>query len=43
MIRQFILAGLVGAAVFFKFFYHKLIEIFGSADMMNLSVNRPAM
>jgi len=32
MIWQSILAGLAGAAIFFKFFWHKLITIFGSAD-----------
>jgi len=32
MIWQMILAGLAGAAVFFKFFWHKVVEIFGSAD-----------
>jgi len=31
MIWQFILVGLASAAVFFKFFWHKLTEIFGSA------------
>jgi len=32
MIWQSILAGLAGAAIFFKFFWHKLTTIFGSAD-----------
>ena len=41
MILQMILAGLAGAAVFIKFFWHKLAAIFGSADKKKSNAEQP--